>query len=340
VVAARFADVDLPPDVFAVVMATGIVSIAAQDHGFVQISGPLAVFAVAAFTLLIGALTTRLIGRTRSAFGAVRDPDVALRWFTFVAACAVLGARFDAYPVIVWALGAAAATAWLVLAPVALADVRSRPRTELRDHAHGAWLLPSVATAGLAITAADLAARSGAKVLLAAAVAAWLLGLIVYLAVTWLIVWRAVAAPFEPAEVTPDGWILMGALAIATLAGGRVLAAADALGVCGWIADSARAVTLGTWTVGSAWIPVLLYAQLWLVRRQPESLRYTGRWWSAVFPLGMYAVASADTAEQLSMSALNTISLMFFWVALAVWLLVAAGLTRRVAATCISARTP
>jgi hypothetical protein len=41
-----------------------------------------------------------------------------------------------------------------------------------------------------------------------------MLGLVGYVVVTWLIMWRALAGPFVPEKVTPDSWILMGALAV------------------------------------------------------------------------------------------------------------------------------
>lgn len=323
--AAWLTETDLPPDVFAVVMATGIVSIAGKDHAYPRISVPLAVLAVVAFVLLSVGLAVRVIVRPRSALGQVGDPDVALALFTSVAACGVLGVRLNDHPAIVWLLGALALAAWLVLAPLAVRDVCSRQRAELRDHAHGAWLLPSVATAGLAVTAADLAVHSGATALLAAACAAWLLGLLLYVAVTWLIAWRALAAPFVPDEVTPDSWILMGALAIAALAGAHLLAAAEALHAAGysvWV----RPITRGVWVLAGLWIPVLLYAELWRFDHRAGSLHYTRVWWAAVFPLGMYSAATEAVGNELHMRSLTTISLVFFWAAFTVWLLVAAGL--------------
>ncbi|MGH8963578.1 MAG: tellurite resistance/C4-dicarboxylate transporter family protein [Jatrophihabitantaceae bacterium] len=323
--AAWLTETDLPPDVFAVVMATGIVSIAGTDHHYPRISQPLAVIGVVAFVLLLVGLAVRVIARPRSALGEVGDPDVALGLFTFVAACAVLGARLDDHPNVVWALGAAALAAWLVLVPLAVRDVRSRPRAELRDHAHGAWLLPSVGTAGLAVTASDLAVHSDSAALLLVASVAWLLGLLLYVAVTWLIAWRAVAAPFVPDEVTPDSWILMGGLAIATLAGAHLLAAADALGLPGygtWV----RPITLVAWILAGLWIPVLLYAEVWRIDQRAGSLHYTRVWWAAVFPLGMYSSATQATGVELRMRSLTTMSLVFFWIALTVWLLVTVGL--------------
>jgi tellurite resistance protein TehA-like permease len=327
VFAGKLSRVDLPPDIFAVVMATGIVSVAADDRHYPRISDALAALSSAAFVLLTAGLIVRVIARPRSAVGEIGDPDVALRMFTAVAACSVLGVRFNRHPVLVWALGAASLAAWLLLVPLACRDVASRPRAELRDHAHGAWLLASVGTAGLGITAADLAVDERSTGLLLVAVSFWLLGLAAYLAVTWLVAWRISAGPFVPDQVTPDSWILMGALAIATVTGDHVLFAMDAVnaGGLGWV----RPATFVLWVIASLWIPVLLYAEMWRVDSRAGSLHFAGVWWSAVFPLGMYAAATAETATVQDRPPLVTISLVLFWVALTVWLLVAVGLAHR-----------
>lgn len=326
-IAGKLSRVDLPPDIFAVVMATGIVSVAADDRHYPRISDALAAVSSLAFVLLTAGLIVRVIARPQSAVGEIGDPDVALRMFTAVAACSVLGVRFNRHPVLVWMLGAASLAAWLLLVPLACRDVASRPRAELRDHAHGAWLLASVGTAGLGITAADLAVDERSTGLLLVAVAFWLLGLAAYLAVTWLVAWRAASAPFVPDQVTPDSWILMGALAIATVTGDHVLFATDAVnaGGLGWV----RPATFVLWVIASLWIPVLLYAEMWRVDSRAGSLHFAGVWWSAVFPLGMYAAASAETASVQNRPPLVTISLVLFWVALTVWLLVAVGLAHR-----------
>jgi hypothetical protein len=63
--------------------------------------------------------------------------------FTFVAACAVLGVRWNGHPVAAWLLGGLALAAWLGLAPLALADVGSRPVVNLRN-APSPYHTPSV----------------------------------------------------------------------------------------------------------------------------------------------------------------------------------------------------
>lgn len=85
-------------------MAIGILSVAAGDLRYQLIDGVLAALAVLVFVLpcLIGLL--RLVAAPAALFRKAREPDVALRLFTFVAACAVLGARFHTHRSVTWLL--------------------------------------------------------------------------------------------------------------------------------------------------------------------------------------------------------------------------------------------
>ncbi len=322
---AAFTGWNPPPDAFAVVMATGIVAVAGYDHGYWRIGIALSVLAVVAFGVLAVSLLRLVITRSAQIRARVRDPDVTLRMFAFVAACAVLGVRFNDHPAVVCLFGGLALAAWLGLVPLALVAAGSRLGAELREQARGAWLLPSVATAGLTITAADLAISLRRPALLTIATVAWILGMVLYLAVTGLIAWRVRTNPLRPGEVTPDSWILMGALAITALAGDHILTAARTLRAPAGLPNWAGPVTQGAWVLASLWIPVLLYAQLWRVDQVAGSLRYRSAWWAAVFPLGMYSTTCAATATELHLRSLRTVSLVFFWIACTVWALVAAG---------------
>jgi Voltage-dependent anion channel len=138
----------------------------------------------------------------------VRDHTVALPLFTYVAACAVLAARFAEHRLALWAGAAMALQGWLSLISLTIRSMWRHRRTGLRDNARGGWELATVATSGLAIVAADLA-------IVFWAVAFWTLGIVIYLFMTPLIARRA--------DFTqPDSWILMGGAAIATLAGDRL----------------------------------------------------------------------------------------------------------------------
>lgn len=324
--AALFSRLDPPPDVFAVVMATGIVSVAAREHGYWRIGAALSALALAAFVVLGLGFVLRAATQPRRVVRLSRDPDVALRMFTFVAACTVLGQVLGGHPTAARVLGGLGLAGWLVLVPLAVVDVASRPAAELRDHAHGAWLLPSVATSGLSIAAAELAVGTRSLPFVAVGAAAVFLATAIYLAVAGLIIWRAAATPFGPDQIPPDSWILMGALAICALAGSQLLSAVRALGEPTVLVPAIRILTLAAWVAASLWIPGLLHAQMWRSDQMTGTLHYQGVWWSAVFPVGMYSAASAATGSELGMPALATISLVFFWVAFTIWMLVGTGL--------------
>jgi len=314
----------LPPDVFAVVMATGIIAIAARDQGYETIDVPLTALAVIAL-IALALLATRqlLIDPGHAACGA-RSPDVVLSAFTFVAACTVMGSRLSKHHIAVVILAAAATLGWLILTPLVIRDVRSRPLVQLREHAHGGWLLPSVATAGLAITAADLAAHHTWAGWIILACAAWLLAILLHFAIAALILARAISTHLTPKEMSPDSWILMGSIAINALAGTTIIATATTSSH--WLLPTARVVTLVAWVLASAWVPLLLYAELWSVDHRRGGMHFGKVWWSAVFPLGMYATTTQAVASALSISTLHTVALVFFWDSFAVWILVALGL--------------
>ena len=296
------------PDGYAMVMATGIVSIAAEDQHYPALGLPLGVLASAVFTL-VTVTAVGLLRRDRSA-RSLGQPERVLRWFSLTAACAVLAVRWRTYPTpVAYALSGAAAAAWAGLAVAALVTLCSRSITQLREHARGTWLLSSVACQSLAITAADLARRHQMRPLLHLALACWLLGLLSYLALTMLIMARAVTERRLP--VAPDAWILMGALAIATLAATTITAAGRAPRP-DWTATLTQPVAALLWTLASVWVPVLVAAQARSVFR--ALWRHSARW-AAVFPLGMYSTATSSLASQRHLTALRCIALASFWIA-------------------------
>jgi tellurite resistance protein TehA-like permease len=281
------------PDSFAAVMATGIVSIAALDHGLVAISSALIVLAAVALPALIVAAA---ITWKRESW-KLTDLDVSLPMCTYIAACAVVGARLAEHRWVLWVIAAMALQGWLSLAPL-IARRMWRERAGLIDRAHGGWELASVATSGLAILMADLR-------IVFLAVLFWAVAIAAYLVMTGLIVLRAVHDSSAPELAQPDVWILMGGAAIATLAGDHI----DKAGL-----TVVWPVTVVTWLVATVWIPLLVYV---CIRHR------VGLAWAAVFPLGMYSSATYATAVETGGQWLTNVSLAFFWIALVAWILTA-----------------
>ena len=313
----RRADVEPTPDVFAAVMATGILSIAAHNHRYSWISDTLGVIATLGLVLLVALVVTTAVAGRRPLRWDLTDPDVTLRLFTFVAACAVIDTRLSSNVWVLRALGAVGLSSWLVLIGLSARNMLAHRWAALRDHAHGAWELASVGTSGLAIVIARAAYHTGHRWWLAVAVAVWVAALFIYGMMTWLILWRVVNERQDRDGFEPDTWILMGGLAIATLAGDNIHPLAPA-----WLAGPVRMVTVVTWVMATLWIPPLIYFGLHRISRRPNMLHFAGVWWAFVFPLGMYSAASYAMAAETGQRSLLTVSLVFFWDGLAAWLVV------------------
>ena len=264
---------------FAVVMATGILGVGARLEGDALLADVLLAGACLVWIFLAALLRIR-----------------SVRSFAIVAGTAVIGADLllAGHGELALALWNLAAALWLV--------VGLTSRTEAAGS-----LLMIVATESLAVLAAALD-RHGDAPLRVPAIALWALGLALYP----LIAGRIVHGAVREARFEPTLWIVMGALAITTLAAAELLLDRGTLGA---------AVALATWAAASAAIPVLVVIDLGARRWRYEVAR-----WSSVFPLGMYAVASRVLGGADGLAGLRTIGTVFFWIALGAWLLTAGGL--------------
>ena len=270
----------IPPASGAVVMGTGIVSIGLSLDRRETLSRIL--LAVDAATWI--ALGLLLAGRARRDRERVRREARSPAALTGVAGTAVLGTRLT---MLGWswagiALLVIALAFWLaLLAPVL---------THWVTPTVGVSFVLTVSTESLAVLSAALAAREHADWLLDAALAPFLLGLAFYLFVISRFDIRQLAVG------RGDHWITGGALAISTLAAGRITLAAKSLGALARRPrDAQRRLAVVLWALTIAWLPALLAAEVLRPR-----LRYDVRRWSTVFPVGMYAACSfvVGTAAQ------------------------------------------
>jgi tellurite resistance protein TehA-like permease len=297
------------PVFFTAVMATGIVALALREEGLDAVSWALAAIAAAVYVAL---MALHLLVRP----GRPDSRGEAVELFAFVAATEVLASlsRWHSVSLVLWAIGVAA---WLPVVALVLATPPA-PGDAIR----GSWLLAAVATDSLAVAGAPLARQAGSHAGAALAGAAWLLALCVYCVIAVAIVRRVWRREIGREDLDGDHWVTMGALAISTLAGSRVLAAATALGWDHGLRQAARVLAIAVWIGALAWLPALIAAETRRLRRRP--LHTTGRW-STVFPLGMLAVASHALALTAGVAGAKPVFHAFAAVGAAVWLAVSAG---------------
>ncbi len=302
-------------------MATGIVSIAAQKFGLHVISLVLLGLAVLAF-IPLAAIDAHRARQPLLLLRRASAPRNGLPATGFVAATAVLGTRLvvlggEGARVIAIVLLAVGALVWLpIIASVLPTLTRGLVGSQqIAARARGAWLLGVVSTEGLAVLLGALAAGHPSALHYAAAVL-WVVGGLLYLAIFWLLAVRVRRHSLSPRQFTPDLWIVMGAIAIFCVAG-----ATDFRGSTGSVVGT---VVVVAWALASAWIPALVAGEVWRsVHFGPP--RFAPERWTMVFPLGMYSVAGMAAGASFHVAWIAHIGHWFFPIALAAWVLVAAG---------------
>lgn len=326
---------DLHPGYFALVMATGIVSVALDAAGAGWLSALLLWLAIAAFLVLTAGYGWRLARYPRAVLADAADPGRAFGFFTVVAGADVLGARLaaDGDQAVTAVLLAVAGLAWLVLSygiPLGLATRRA-PHSALAG-VNGTWFLWAVGTQSIAVSATALLPAAGgpAGLLTAVAVGAWSVGVVLYLLIAGLVLAGLFQFPVEPAAMTPAYWVFMGATAISVLAGARLLALPPEPLLAG-VRPVVAGLSVILWAFGTWLIPLLTGFGVWRHLVRGVRLRYEPPLWSMVFPLGMYCVASHALGGVLHVAWLAALGRDGTWVAFAVWAVVFAAMLGRFA---------
>jgi tellurite resistance protein TehA-like permease len=327
------------PGYFALVMATGIVSIAGHWLGWPRLARVLLAVNLPAYTVLVALTAARIVVFPRRLVADLADHARGSGYFTVVAGTCVLGSQcllIAGWRGAAAVLFAAGLGLWfLVMYAFFTAVIVRDKKPSLEQGINGAWLIATVATQSVAVLALALGDPFGwpAEAVAFGALVLFLVGCMLYLAIITLIFYRFTFLPLESATLTPPYWISMGAVAITTLAGSSLLLAREHSPLLIELAPFLKGFTLFFWAAGSWWIPLLVLLGMWrhLVRRHP--IRYDPQYWGMVFPLGMYAAATFRLSQALPFAPLEWIARLFLPLACAAWAATALGLARHLART-------
>jgi tellurite resistance protein TehA-like permease len=326
---------NLHPASFAMVMATGIVSIAAQLRGMPAIA--IALLWLNVF-LYIGlwVLTLVRFARYRTRFlSDLFDHGRCVGFFTIVAGTCVLGNQFVVVtdqPQIAICLWFAGILLWAIITYTVFTILTvKREKPALGDGLNGGWLVAVVAAQSVSVLGGLIASEfeSSRQLVIFFSLVMWLGGGMLYIWIIALIFYRYTFFPLEASQLAPPYWINMGAMAISTLAGTVLVKQADESNLLGDILPFLKGLTLLFWATATWWIPLLVALGVWrhIMRKVP--LTYDVVYWSAVFPLGMYTACTHRLVESFGLPFLDFIPQYFVFIALAAWILTLFGLLWR-----------
>src|ERR1035437_5751592 len=315
----------LYPGCFPLVLATGIISNALFFEGYRDSADALFAVNLGAYPCLVLLTVLRFAWFSRALWADLINPRLVFSFFTIVAGTDVFGVGINlrGFATIALLMWLVALAVWFVLIYFSFAVLIFLNTARGANVVHGGWLIAIVGTESLVILGTIVAPGMGGLNSAVFVLIHMLWG--VGLGLT-LFAYRIFFFDVEPDDITPLLWVVMGAAAITANAGSTLILTESGMSFLHSMRPFIDGVTLIMWAWATWWIPLLLLFGIWKHGICRVPLTYTPMFWSLVFPLGMYALASLRLSLAADFPPLRAISYSMVWVALAAWVATSAGL--------------
>ena len=320
------------PAYFALVMSTGIISLAAHALHLPWVAVGFLYLNLGLYPLLVALLLLRIGLFPREFWRALTAHETGAGFLTLVPATTLVGSQLvqlrgcQGLGSVLWV---GAAGGWVLLLYAFLWGVSTGAnKPTLAQGFNGRWLLLVVATEALAVLGAKLLPASGlpADAGIFGVLGLFLLGSWLYVVLSTLLFYRLAFGQLVGEDVGAAYWVSIGAGAITVLAGASLVGAMEHTPALAELRPFVKAYSVLFWAVSTWWLPLVCGLRLWNHWTTRPVFAYSPAYWTMVFPLGMYTAATSQLAEALPLPALQLIPAYFIFIALAAWLLTLAGM--------------
>ncbi len=318
---------NLSPAYFSLVMATGIVSIAAHLYNWIFISKTLFWINLLAYIILCCLFAARLFFYKNDFRSNFLDDRKNMGFLSFTAANCIIGNQFILiagnyqFAICFFAIGLASWVFLIYALFAVLIEKRNKPSLKAIN---GTWLLIIVSTQSLSVLSGLLAANYSLlrEQALFFSLVMFLCGCMFYIIVITLILHRLIFFEINAQELGTPYWINMGADAISVLAGATLILNAGKWTFLAGLLPFLKGFTLFFWAIGTWWIPLMVLLGTWRHLIKNISLKYSSQYWGMVFPLGMYTVCTVKLSQAVALPFLMGIPSVFVIIAIVVWAIV------------------
>lgn len=321
------------PGYFALVMATGIIAVAADQQNIEWLAEVLYAAAAIGYVILTVLLALRIVLYPRAFIADLQAHTHGFAFLTTVAGTNVLAsasAVVHGWWSLAWVLWWISLGLWsFFLYATLISTVVRGNKPALGTGINGTWFLLTVATQSIVVVGGLVFDRHASDALAFMLLATFLVGIVLYLIVMTMVLLRWTFHELEPTEVDPSAWIAAGAVAITVLAGSNLLLASPESERLTRLAGFIEGMTVLAWATATFWFPLMIAIGVWrhVVRRVP--LRYHPSFWSLVFPIGMYGAATFRMRAAINLESLEQLPKAALAGALLAWSATAFGLTHR-----------